>query len=106
MVYTLLLAGVLLGVMASGGTDQSTEKSTTNKVCKLTVSGMACSACAATVESVAKKIDGVTKATADQPKGVAEITYDPAKTTPDAIAKRISQATSFKAVVQKEKEKK
>jgi hypothetical protein len=44
-----------------------------------------------------EEIDGVNAAKVSQPKGEAEITYDPAKTFPEAIAKRISDKTRFKA---------
>ena len=44
-----------------------------------------------------KKIDGVKRAKVSQPKGTAEITYDPAKTTPEAIARVINEKTNFKA---------
>ena len=70
-------------------------------VCTLKVSGMVCSACSAKVEKTAKKLDGVIAATASQPKGVAEITYDPTKTTPEAIAKIVTEKSGFKATVQK-----
>jgi copper chaperone CopZ len=46
-----------------------------------------------------KKIDGVIAAKASQPKGTADITYDPAKTSPEAVAKIISEKTPFKAEV-------
>jgi len=61
------------------------------------VKGMHCGACAAAVEKAAKRIDGVIAAKANQPKGTAEITFDPAKTSPEAIAKAISEQTAFKA---------
>jgi copper chaperone CopZ len=48
----------------------------TGQVCTLKVWGMICGACAAQVEKVAKKIDGVAAAKVSQPKGTAEITYD------------------------------
>ena len=63
---------------------------------------MICGTCAATVEKTAKKIDGVRRAKVSQPKGTAEITYDPAKTTPAAIAKIINDNTIFKAEVPKQ----
>jgi len=44
-----------------------------------------------------KKIDGVTAAHVSQPKGAAEIAYDPAKVTPDAVARIISKRTGFEA---------
>lgn len=45
----------------------------------------------------AKRIDGVKDCKANYKKGTAEVTYDPSKTTPDAIAKVISEKTGFKA---------
>jgi copper chaperone CopZ len=49
------------------------------------------------VEKTVKKIDGVKLAKVSQPKGTADITYDPAKTTPEAIATIVSRKTPFKA---------
>lgn len=65
--------------------------------CIIKVEGMACGACAARVEREAKKIDGVTAAKVSQPKGRAEVTYDPAKTSPDTIARIITEKTGFAA---------
>ena len=76
---------------------QQEEKAAKGQMCLLKVSGMACGACASAVEKAAKRIEGVTSAKVSQPKGTAEITYDPAKTTPEAIAKAISAGTLFKA---------
>ena len=45
----------------------------------------------------AKRIDGVKDCKASYKNGTAEVTYDPSKTTPDAIAKVISEKTGFKA---------
>jgi copper chaperone CopZ len=98
----------LLSALGLGSTaaSQESDKPKTGDVCVLKVSGMACGACAATVEKAAMRIDGVTAAKVSQPKGTAEITYDPAKTTPDAIAKIISEKTGFQAEVPKKDEKK
>ena len=74
-------------------------KPKTGEVCILKVSGMFCGACAKTVEKTAKKIDGVKSAKVSQPKGTAEITYDPAKTSPEAIAKAITEKTPFTSEV-------
>jgi copper chaperone CopZ len=49
----------------------------------------------------AGKIAGVTDATVSYEKGVAVITYDPAKTNPAAIAKAITDKSGFKAEVPK-----
>lgn len=83
---------------------QKEQQPAAGEVCTLKVSGMACGACAERVEKTAKEIDGVKAAKVDQPKGRAEITFDPAKTSPEAIAKTITEKTAFKAeVIPKEK---
>lgn len=88
----------ILGVLGfSSAGAQSTGKSKGAETSTLRVSGMACGACAATVEGVLKKVDGVTAVAVSQPKGTAEITFDPAKTTLEALAKVINEKTSFKA---------
>lgn len=71
------------------------------KVCTVKVTGMTCSGCEAAVKLAAKQIDGVTDAKASYAKGTAEVTYDPAKTAPDAIAKTIAQKTGYKTEVVK-----
>ncbi|MGH9311582.1 MAG: heavy-metal-associated domain-containing protein [Vicinamibacterales bacterium] len=95
---------IVLGI-GSASAVQESDKPKAGQVCVLKVSGMACGACAAQVEKAAKKIDGVTAANASQPKGSAEITYDPSKTTPEAIAKAITDKTGFKAEVPKKDQK-
>lgn len=45
----------------------------------------------------AKTVDGVKEATASYKDGTAEIVYNPAKTTPEAIAQVITKKTGFKA---------
>ena len=93
-----LVAVVVFSVFGLGlSAAQKDDGAQGKKVCSLKVSGMFCGACAKTVEKAAKKIAGVTSAKVSQPKGVAEITYDPAKTNPDAIAKVITEKTPFKA---------
>ena len=49
----------------------------------------------------AKRIDGVKDCKANYKKGTAEVTYDPSKTTPDAIAKVVSAKTGFRATAPK-----
>ena len=45
----------------------------------------------------ARSIEGVKDVKASYAKHTAEVTYDPAKTTPDAIAKVITEKSGFKA---------
>lgn len=91
--------GLLTMLGLGSATATQTEKPVTRDICILKVQGMACSACAARVEKEARKIEGVKAAKVDQPKGAAEIAYDAKKTSPAAIAKRITDKTGFKAEV-------
>ena len=95
----------LLAILGLGGTAAAqTDKPVTDDVCTLKVKGMACSACASKVEQTALKLDGVKAAKVNQPKGIAEITYDASKTNPAAIAKYISDNSGFKATYEPPKE--
>jgi len=103
---TVLAAmGIVAAVALSASAGQSGQKTEPARVCTLNVSGMFCGACAKTVEKAVKKVDGVKAAKVSQPNGRAEITYDPAKTSPDAIAAAINHRTSFRADVSPGKEK-
>lgn len=73
----------------------------TTKICTLKVTGMTCSGCEAAVKLAAKQVDGVKDAKTSYAKGTADITYDPAKTAPNAIAKAIAQKTGYKTEVVK-----
>jgi len=92
IVVTLLL-GVSTFVAADG---QGTTKPTT-QVCTLKVSGMTCAGCEAAVKIAARSIDGVKDVKASYAKKNAEVTYDPSKTSPEAIAKVITDKSGFKA---------
>lgn len=95
----LALMGLLsvLGFGSSGAADQKDKTAKDPQVTTLNVEGMACSACAAQVERTARKIDGVNSAKVDARKGTAVITFDAAKTSPDAIAKVITDQSGFRA---------
>ncbi len=100
----LALMGLLAILGMSGTAAVQTDKPAAGNVCTLEVKGMACSACASKVEQTALKLDGVKAAKVNQPKGIAEITYDASKTNPAAIAKYISNKSGFKATYQPPKE--
>jgi copper chaperone CopZ len=51
------------------------------------------------VRLAAETVDGVTDVTASYKDGIAEVTYDPVKTNPDAIAAVISAKTGYKVEV-------
>lgn len=96
----------ILSILGFAAAAQTQEKPAAGQMCLLKVSGMHCGACANTVEKTAKKVDGVTAAKASQPNGTAEITYDPAKTSPETIVKVINEQTPFKAEVTKKSDRK
>jgi copper chaperone CopZ len=76
--------------------NQKADKPTT-QTCALKVSGMTCAGCEAAVRMAAKSIDGVKEVKVSYAKSGAELTYDPAKTTPEAIAKVVTEKSGFKA---------
>ena len=63
----------------------------------LRVAGMTCETCVPMVKSAAMKLDGVLEASVSFAHARAEVTYDPAKTTPDLIAAAITERSGFKA---------
>jgi len=89
----------LLSMFGLGAATAAQDDKAAGKVCVLKVEGMVCGACASRVEKEAKKIAGVNAAKVSQRKGEAEITYDPTKTSPEAIAKTVAEKTGFKAKV-------
>lgn len=104
MLVTLAVTGVAvtLNGRSNAATAQDAQKMA---VCTLKVTGMTCGGCAAAVKSAAKKVDGVTEANVSYEKGLAEVTYDPAKTNPKAIAQAVTERSGFKAEVQPPKSK-
>ena len=87
----MMLVFALVSALSGSAIAQTTE----TRVLK--VPGMQCGACAATVEKAARKVAGVTSVKASQPEGTASVTYDPLKTTLEAVAKAINEQTPFKA---------
>ena len=85
----------VLGLSSAAGAQSTTKQPSQTSTLK--VSRMACGACAASVEGVLKRVDGVSAAAVSQPKGTAEITFDPAKTNAQALVKAINEKTAFKA---------
>ena len=89
---------LLFPTMTRAAEGQKTAQPAT-KVCTLKVSGMTCAGCEAAVRMAARSIEGVKDVKASYAKQTAEVTYDPAKTTPDAIAKVITEKSGFKAEI-------
>lgn len=88
---------------AVGG--QKEEQAPAHQVCLLKVEGMTCGGCEAAVKAAAKKVEGVKDAKVSYEKGTAEVVYDPAKTTPEAIARAITERSGFKAHAPKKESK-
>lgn len=63
----------------------------------LKVAGMTCGGCAVSVKRAGATVDGVSRVTVSHEKGEAEVTYDPAKTTPETIAHAITKHSGFTA---------
>jgi copper chaperone len=99
MKTTLAIAlGLLLMFCAAqsvrgDGHDQEVKTLT----CTLKVSGMTCAGCEVAVRLAARSVDGVRDVTVSYAKGKAEVTYDPAKTSPAAIATAITKKSGFTA---------
>jgi copper chaperone CopZ len=55
------------------------------------------------VTRAAKNVEGVKTCKADRKARTAEVTYAPSKTTPEAIAKVISDETGFKTTAPKKR---
>lgn len=96
----VLVAAIAFGGIATAtvtrvyATQAKAGKAT--EVCTMKVTGMTCAGCETAVKLAAKQIGGVKDAKVSYAKGTAEVTFDPAKTSPDAIAKMIAQKTGYK----------
>ena len=100
----LLVAAVLVGgvtLTTARAQSAQTRPTETAKICSMKVTGMTCAGCEAAVKIAAKQIAGVKDVKASYAKGTAEVTYDSAKTSPDAIAKGIARRTGDKTEVTK-----
>ena len=91
-----MVAVLLVPTMTRADQNQKADQPAT-KVCTLKVSRMTCAGCEAAVRIAARSIDGVKDVKASYAKRKAEVTYDPSKTTPEAIAKVITEKSGFKA---------
>lgn len=102
VIATVVLAS---GMMGPAPADAQEKAKAETKVCTLKVTGMTCGGCEAAVRGAARRVAGVTDVKVSYAKGSAEVTYDPRKTTPEAIAKVITQRSGFKAVAEPESKK-
>jgi len=58
----------------------------------LSIEGMTCASCSVTVRTAVNKLEGIGTIEVDVDGGSAAVTYDPAKTSPEAIATAITGA--------------
>ena len=96
---TTIAVMALVSMFGFGTASAQKDKPAGGEMVTLKVKRLACSACAARVQKTALAVDGVKAAKVSQPQGCAEITFDAAKTNPEAIVKAINEKTPFKAEV-------
>ena len=95
----LILLAAMLMIAASVQTLAQTKQQVAT--CTLKVTGMTCGGCEGAVKLAAKRVQGVKSVTASARSETAEVSYDPAKTSPDVIAKAVTENSGFKAEVLK-----
>lgn len=104
------LTTALVGVAAifgsaEAGAQQTAAQPAEKATATFRVTGLSCNICAGAVERAAKGLTGVNAATVSQPKGVAEITFDPSKTSPEEIARLLTKQSGFKTEWKKSSKK-
>jgi len=62
----------------------------------LRIDGLLCSACAANVRGRLARVDGVQSATVDLARGEAEVSYHPARATPEALIAAVEGAVMLR----------
>ena len=92
-----LIVAVIFVAMFARTTETQTPSKPATETCTLKVTGMTCAGCEAAVRMAARSVDGVTEVKVSYAKGNAEVTFDPSKTSPTAIAKVITDKSGFKA---------
>ena len=73
--------------------------SVNSQIVTLKVPKMDCAGCEVGVRIAAGKVDGVKGVKTDSDKRTAEVTFDPSKTTAQAIASAITKGTGFETEV-------
>ena len=80
-----------IAAIATAGTFLSAHASEPQKT-TLDVKGMHCATCPLTVKVVLKKQPGVDDVKMDADKHTAEVKFDPAKTSPEQLARVVTEA--------------
>ena len=99
------LGGTLLVGLAVGGATLASmrpdvaaaDRANTSDTSVVNVEGMTCAGCAVAVKMAAGTVDGVTSVDVSLEDNQARVAYDPARTTPRAIAEAITKGTGFTA---------
>ena len=93
-----LIGTVALGLVLALSTSCSTnanaqaagEKAATTQTVALTVDGMTCASCSVAVRMVLKKLEGVKDAKVSAPDKRAVVEYEPAKVTPQQMVDAVN----------------
>ncbi len=81
----------VLAVFALGGIALLASANEAQQI-TLDVKGMDCAACPVTVKVVLKRLPGVDDVRMDAEKHTAEVRFDPAKVSPEQLAKAVTEA--------------
>ena len=83
----MMKAGMLSFLLLSGSPLAAEPRTVT-----LAVEHMTCAACPITVRKALSHVAGVSASTVDMQAHTATVTFDPTRTTPEALAAAVSQA--------------
>ena len=99
VVVLLTVFGMTITGLNAAAIGDENKKTTTIKV-----SGLSCSYCVKTVEKCINSEAGVTSVKLDLATGLATVTYDENKTSPETISKKVNKETYFDSEVLKDEE--
>jgi copper chaperone CopZ len=89
----VVMGGALLKTatpLAARAVDPVAARADTQRVA-ISVAGMFCESCEASVRTMLKRTKGVYSATVDVKRGLATVLYDPKETSPSALAEVINR---------------
>lgn len=99
VVVLLTVFGMTITGLNAAAIGDENKKTTTIKV-----SGMSCSYCVKAVEKSISSEIGVSSVNLDLATGLAIVTYDENKTSPETISKKVKKETYFDSEVVKDEE--
>lgn len=109
-VFVLLFASLGLAGFANAGgrccairqASPAKVSAASEKVATLHIEGMTCGSCAIAVRRVLRGVDGVKDAQVSYEEKKGVVTYDPAKVTPEKIARAVEEKLpTYKATIVK-----